>query len=170
MKRNELIVGEELYYTTERDWATPEYAGAPRGERVKVLAKEPWEGVPHYSMRDTRPDEDRYRQCAKGGGVFVERYDFNGRAYRSVLPLAGLKGGYATIHAEITKWVKARDERQAIAEDARLFLRSRASVALASIGVKGERTYNGRNITVDLDTFEAMAAALADLGWRYDSE
>lgn len=169
MKRTELVVGAELYYSRERDWAEPEYAGKPRGERVRVLAIDPWEDGKSGPF-DRRPLDDRIRECAKGGGVLVERVSCGlGKPYRDVVPLAHLKGDYDAIHAQVTTWIRARDEANATAEDQRLRRRSRAEVAAASVNVQlNEITHNGRNVTVDLATFEAMAAALAEQEWRHE--
>jgi len=168
MKRTELVVGAELYYARERDWATPEY-GSGHGEMVKVLAVEPWEDRPHYGMRDSRPMDERLRACEKGNGVLVERQIGDWRSYRDIVFLAHLKGPYAATHATVSAWVRKRDEAKATAEDQRLDRHSRAKVSAASIDVRPvDVTYNGRNVTLDLATFEAMAVALAELGWRYE--
>lgn len=164
MKRNELRVGEELYYARERDWATPEH-GSGYGARVKVLAVVPWKHFPRSN------EEQKFGPCDSGNGVLVERAGGtwnHGKPYRDVVPLAHLKGGYDAINAEVERWCKQRDESKATAENARLDRRSRAVAARNAIGVIAEVTYNGVNVTVDLKTFEAMAAALAGHGWRYE--
>jgi hypothetical protein len=168
MHRKDLVVGAELYYARERDWATPKY-GSGRGEMVKVLAVEPWEDRPYYGMRDSRPMDERLRACEKGNGVLIERRIGGQPPWRDIVSLAHLKGPYAATHATVSAWVRKRDEAKATAEDQRLDRRSRASVAAASIDVRPvDLTYNGRSVTLDLATFEAMAAALAELGWRYE--
>lgn len=104
MKRSELTVGLEVYYSRATSWQTDKYGG----DKAVVLAVEPYSAGRAYAGKANHyPDPT-------GKGVFVRISRGNSGTYEAVVPAAHLRGPYESTKAEVEKSVAVEAERRAV--------------------------------------------------------
>lgn len=145
MKRNEIKVGDELYYDKSTDWATSSFGG----RKATVVDTKPYKAQKaRWSHRTTVS----YSEDPKGNCVLVDLGHFagttdDGRAERAAVPLAHLRGSFAETYAAVLKGAEEKrdqqrmeSERQVNAWTAARLVEVRAREAGIRVGARGDRS------------------------------
>lgn len=166
MKRSELAVDLEVYYSSRTDWETPGY-GTGYGFKATIKAVEPYSDKYPVWSRVYHP-----YKVDKGTGVLVEVHRGESKPETKVVPLGHLRGAYAEIMSQLEEYAERRDERETRVKQARA-TRERQAEALAGIfkGLGYPHTLYPVNDSFEMKVpmllLAQMAEALHEAGWTY---